>query len=72
MVDVQNSKVVEPLADIQLLREGTPQPQGVANAEQESPEYKLNRDIVYTAQYDLAEVSYRDAIIRNPTKKNQM
>jgi len=67
MIDLKNDKAAGSSVEINLLREGTPQPQGA-----EGSEYELNRDIVFTAQYDLAEVSYRDAIVRNPTKKNQL
>lgn len=67
MVEIKNNQVTASSVEIQLLREGTPKPQVAADSE-----YELNRDIVFTAQYDLAEVSYRDAIVRNPTKKNEM
>lgn len=67
MVEMKNDQVTASSVEIQLLCEGTPKPQVAADGE-----YELNRDIVFTAQYDLAEVSYRDAIVRNPTKKNEM
>ncbi|MGA1192014.1 MAG: hypothetical protein ACO3XO_07015 [Bdellovibrionota bacterium] len=67
MIEIKNNQVATSSVEINLLREGTPEPQVAADSE-----YELNRDIVFTPQYDLAEVSYRDAIVRNPTKKNEM
>jgi hypothetical protein len=67
VIEIKNDQVTASSVEIQLLCEGTPKPQVAADSE-----YELNRDIVFTPQYDLAEVSYRNAIVSNPTKKNKM
>jgi hypothetical protein len=67
VIEIKNNQVATSSVEINLLREGTPKPQVPADRE-----YELNRDIVFTPQYDLAEVSYRNAIVSNPTKKNEM